>query len=69
MQEIENFEYDLPEIQKRLFFLKNLERTFSLDLPKLIEKRDQLRTYFLKKDKDNEIRNIENQILNIILNI
>jgi len=37
LQDIENYESNLPEIQKRLFFLKNLERTFSLDLPKLIE--------------------------------
>jgi len=64
LQDIENYDNDLPEIQKRLFFLKNLERTFSLDLPQLIEKRNQLRTYFLKNDQDNEICNIENQIIN-----
>ena len=29
LQEIENHESNLPEIQKRLFFLKNLERTFT----------------------------------------
>ena len=62
IQDIDNNESNLSEIQKRLFFLKNLERTFSLDLPQLIEKRDQLRTYFQKNDKDNEIRNMENQI-------
>ena len=65
MQDIDNHESNLSEIQKRLFFLKNLERTFSLALPQLIEKRDQLRTYFLKNDQDNEIRNIENQIENL----
>ena len=32
----------LEEIQSRLFFLKNLQRTFSLDLPELIQKRDEL---------------------------
>jgi len=69
IQDIDNNESSLSEIQKRLFFLKNLERTFSLDLPQLIEKRDQLRTYFLKKDKDNEIRNIENQIKNLQTNL
>jgi len=52
LQEIENYESNLPEIQKRLFFLKNLERTFSLDLPQLIKKRNQLRTYFFKNDND-----------------
>ncbi|ABB50867.1 DNA replication and repair protein RecN [Prochlorococcus marinus str. MIT 9312] len=65
IQDIDNHESNLSEIQQRLFFLKNLERTFSLALPQLIEKRDQLRTHFLKNDKDNEIRNIENQIENL----
>ncbi len=65
IQEIENNDSNLPEIQKRLFFLKNLERTFSLDLPQLIKKRDQLRTYFFKNDNDNEIHNMENQIKNL----
>ncbi|MDC3111640.1 AAA family ATPase [Prochlorococcus sp. AH-716-L04] len=65
IQGIENNESNLPEIQKRLFFLKNLERTFSLDLPQLIKKRDQLRTYFFKNDIDNEIHNMENQIKNL----
>ncbi len=69
IQEIDNNESNLSEIQKRLFFLKNLERTFSLDLTQLIEKRDQLRTYFLKDDKDNEIFNMENQIKNLQSNL
>ena len=43
LQDIENYDTDLPEIQKRLFFLKNLERTFSLDLSNLIKKRDELK--------------------------
>ena len=59
LQDIENYESNLPEIQKRLFFLKNLERTFSLDLPKLIEKRDQLKMYFQQNDKDDEISQIK----------
>jgi len=62
LQEIENFESDLPEIQKRLFFLKNLERTFSLDLTQLIEKRDQLKTYFQQNDQGNDICRIKAQI-------
>ena len=69
IQDIDNHEFNLSEIQKRLFFLKNLERTFSLDLPQLIEKRDQLKTYFLKKDQNNEISNIENQIKNLQINL
>jgi len=65
MQEIDSNESNLSEIQKRIFFLKNLERTFSMDLSQLIAKRDQLRTYFHKNDQDNEIYNIENQIKNL----
>ena len=62
IQDIENHESNLPEIQKRLFFLKNLERTFSLDLTQLIEKRNELRSYFVKSNEDNEIRKLKNQI-------
>jgi len=65
IQNIDNNESNLSEIQKRLFFLKNLERNFSLDIPQLIEKRDQLRTYFLKSDQNNEIGNMENQLKNL----
>jgi len=65
LQDIENFESNLPEIQKRLFFLKNLERTFSLELPKLIEKRDQLKIYCQKNYQDNEICKIKAQIENL----
>ncbi|ABV51598.1 DNA repair protein RecN, ABC transporter [Prochlorococcus marinus str. MIT 9215] len=69
LQDIENYESNLPEIQKRLFFLKNLERTFSLDLPKLIEKRDQLKMYFQQNDKDNEIIQIKSQIKKLQSNL
>ncbi len=69
LQEIENYEYNLPEIQKRLFFLKNLERTFSLELPQLIEKRDQLKTYVQQNDQDNEICRIKAQIENLQSNL
>ena len=69
LQEIENYESNLPEIQKRLFFLKNLERTFSLDLTQLIEKRDQLKTYFQQNDQGNEICRIKAQIENLQSNL
>ncbi|MCQ9203652.1 MAG: AAA family ATPase [Prochlorococcus marinus CUG1436] len=65
LQEIENHESNLPEIQKRLFFLKNLERTFLLDLTQLIEKRDQLKTYFQQNDQGDEICRIKAQIENL----
>ncbi|MBO8218193.1 AAA family ATPase [Prochlorococcus marinus] len=69
LQEIENYESKLPDIQKRLFFLKNLERTFSLDLTQLIEKRDQLKTYFQQNDQGNEICSIKAQIENLQSNL
>jgi DNA repair protein RecN (Recombination protein N) len=69
LQDTENYESNLPEIQKRLFFLKNLERTFSLDLPKLIEKRDQLKTYFQQNEQDNEICKIKSQIKTLQSNL
>ncbi|MBO8207305.1 AAA family ATPase [Prochlorococcus marinus XMU1406] len=69
LQDIENYESNLPEIQRRLFFLKNLERKFSLDLPQLIEKRDQLKTYFQQKDQGNEICKIKAQIENLQSNL
>ncbi len=65
LQDMDNNESNLAEIQKRLFFLKNLERTFSLDLPQLIEKRNKLRNYLLKNDQDNEIQNMKIQIKNL----
>ncbi len=69
VQDMENYESNLPEIQKRLFFLKNLERTFSLELPQLIEKRDQLKTYFQQNDQGNEICRIKSQIENLQSNL
>ena len=66
---MENYESNLPEIQKRLFFLKNLERTFSLDLPQLIERRDQLKIYLQQNDRDNEISKIKAQIENLMNNL
>jgi DNA repair protein RecN (Recombination protein N) len=69
LQDIENNESNLSEIQKRLFFLKNLERTFSLELPKLIEKRDQLKTYFQQNDQSNGICKIKAQIENLQSNL
>jgi len=69
IQDIENNESNLSEIQKRLFFLKNLERTFSLDLPQLIAKRDQLKTYFQQNEQGNEISMIKDQIENLQSNL
>ena len=65
IQNGESDESNLPEIQKRLFLLKNLERTFSLELPQLIEKRNQLSKYFQKNDTGNEILSMEDELKNL----
>ncbi len=64
IQDQEEIDMSLGEIQNRLFFLKNLERTFSLDLPQLIEKRDSLKKYFFTKKTHEEIKHLENKINN-----
>uniref|UniRef100_UPI002588CE6C AAA family ATPase n=1 Tax=uncultured Prochlorococcus sp. TaxID=159733 RepID=UPI002588CE6C len=69
LEDIENNESNLPEIQKRLFFLKNLERTFSMDLSQLIEKRNQLKTYFQKNHLNDDIRCMEDQIKKLQSNL
>ena len=68
LQDIDNEESNLSEIQKD-YFLKNLERTFSLELPQLIEKRDQLRSYLLKNNHADEISSMENQIKSLQSNL
>ena len=61
---IERDDDSLEDIQKRLFFLKNLERNFSLPLPELIEKRDNLKKQ-ISLDKNNlELQNLELKLNN-----
>ena len=62
IQDVENNDFSLHDIQNRLFFLKNLERTFSLELPYLIHKRDQLKNDLFKKNFDNEIKNLKDEL-------
>ena len=61
----ESTDITLEDIQKRLFFLKNLERTFSMDLPQLIEKRDHLKSYLLSNVYEEEINKLEVEINNL----
>ena len=60
--QLENQDNSLEEIQKRLFFLQNLERTFSLDLPKLILKRDELKRSINNNLYEEEINKLDLQI-------
>ena len=62
IESVDNNEITLEDMQKRLFFLKNLERTFSLPLPKLIEKRDQLKKQLFFNENTREIKDLEIKI-------
>ena len=69
IQQEESSEVSLEDIQKRLFFLKNLERTFSLDLPQLIEKRDDLKSYLSSNVYEEEVKKLEDQINNLEIHL
>ncbi len=60
--ELENEDISLEEIQKRLFYLQNLERTFSSELPQLILKRDELKTFIDTNLFEEEIKKLDIQI-------
>ncbi len=62
LEEVKNEDNSLDEIQKRLFYLRNLERTFSLELPQLILKRDELKTLIDKNLYEEEIKELDIQI-------
>ena len=57
---VDNPEENLNEVQSRLFKLQNLEKSFSLELPELISKRDELRKIQLLDCKHEEIKNLQN---------
>jgi len=61
-EQLEKEDISLEEIQKRLFYLQNLERTFSLELPKLILKRDELKTFIDNNLYEEEIKKLDIQI-------
>ena len=62
MQQTDHEDVSLGEVQKRLFYLKNLERTFSLELPELISKRDELKMFIDKNSYKEEINKLDIQI-------
>jgi len=61
-EQLENDDTSLEEIQKRLFYLQNLERTFALELPQLILKRDELKTFIDTNLYEEEIKQLDIQI-------
>ncbi len=68
-EELQNEDTSLEEIQKRLFYLQNLERTFSLELPKLILKKDELKTFIDTNLFKEEIKKLDIQINNLQANL
>ena len=62
IHQIERTDVSLEQVQNRLFFLKNLERNFNLNLRELIQKRDQLRTHFSSNSLYKEIKSLEEQV-------
>ena len=58
----DNNDEQLGIVQKRLFDLQNLEKTFSLELPELINKRDELRIKSNIDDKKQELNNLNNKL-------
>ena len=62
LDKLENEDISLEKVQKRLFYLQNLERTFSLKLPQLILKRDELKTFIDDNLYEGEIKKLDIQI-------
>ena len=62
LEKTENQDICLDEIQKRLFYLQNLERTFSLELPQLILKRDELKGFIDENLYEEEIKKLDIEI-------
>ena len=69
LEKLENNNIDLEDVQSRLFFLQNLERTFSLELPGLIQKRDEFKKNIDSISNEEKIKILKTQIhsLNLIL--
>ena len=59
-----NDDNQLASVQKRLFDLQKLEKTFSLELPELINKRDELRSKNNISNKKDELKNLSNKFFN-----
>jgi len=59
---IDNDEDKLDVVQARLFKLQNLEKTFSLNLPSLINKRDELRKLPSFDRSNEEIETLKNEL-------
>ena len=59
LNSIDNREDSLATIQKRLYDLQNLEKTFSLELPYLIQKRNELRQVVSPQNNEQNINDLK----------
>ncbi len=62
LESVDNEEDKLEEVQARLFKLQNLEKTFSLELPSLIKKRDELRKLPSIDSTNEELETLKNEL-------
>ena len=62
---VEADDTQLEVVQKRLFELQNLEKTFSLELPELIKKRDNLRNDNHFESKKNVLSELQNKYIHL----
>jgi len=59
LYETDNDDNTLNVIQQRIFELQNIEKSFSMNLPDLIKKRDELRNlgdFYFKEDEINQLK-------------
>ena len=62
LESIDHEEDNLEEVQARLFKLQNLEKTFSLELPSLIHKRDELRKLPSIEHSNEELKSLKSKL-------
>ena len=62
MYEIDNDDNNLNIIQQRIFELQNIEKSFSMNLPDLIKKRDELRNFGDFNYKEDEINQLKEDL-------
>jgi len=69
LNEIDNDDDNLNIIQQRIFELQNIEKLFSMNLPELIKKREELRNLGDFNNKEDEINQLKDNLrsLNIRL--
>ncbi len=62
LYEIDNDDNNLNIIQQRIFELQNIEKSFSMNLPDLIKKRDELRNFGDFNYKEDEINQLKDNL-------